>query len=306
MAKKTPKTKPPNADGYQLKVMRDTVFSFPQLYLEVFVVGDNSEQRAFAEMFVSAGCRRAKTVDDADLVVFTGGPDVNPYYYDETMHKSTQVDCKRDEHDIEVYTECLEKGIPMFGVCRGAQFLHVMNGGKLAQDVQGHVGDHFIFDCRKRVRISRVSSVHHQLCLPSKGLGLEIIADTAGHGYMWLNHNTKAESLPLHIEAFWYRDTCCFGVQGHPEYKGYDEYKKWCLEYIQELILENPDVRPIKNKYRLTEQHIEQRTLEWAESEAAALELTPDLIIDKSDPLDEFFEDDIPFLPTDKSQKETV
>lgn len=307
MAKKRPpKIEAKEAESFQLKIMSDSYLSFPQLYIEVFVVGDQSEQKAFAEMFVSAGCRKANTIDDADLVVFTGGPDVNPFYYDESMHESTQVETRRDNDDIKIYTECLEKGIPMFGVCRGAQLLHVMNGGKLAQDVDGHYGDHNMYDKRRNCMVAKVSSVHHQMCLLNKRNGMEIIADTRGTGFMWLNHNTKAENIPWNVEAFWYRDTCCFGVQGHPEYKNYDHFKKWTLEYIQSLIIENPDVRPINNKYRLTPEHIAQREAAWLkaqeEFDAEVLELRQD------DALDDDLDDDIPFdvpILEDKT-KETI
>lgn len=229
----------------RVTLMKDTMLEYPELYLEVFVAGDTAvmnDEARFAGMFARAGCKRAPSVLEADLVVFGGGSDVNPLLYGESRHESTHFHDRRDQSDMALYVLCLEHGIPMFGVCRGAQFLHVMNGGKLFQDVDGHTGDHSIHDIKKKIHIEKVSSVHHQMVRPNATGGMEICAVAGKSRKRYKNHNTHEMGLSSDIEAFFYRDTCCIGVQGHPEYNNYHFYTKWCLDLISDCVVTNPDI----------------------------------------------------------------
>ena len=141
---------------------------------------------------------------------------------------------------MELYKYCYDNGVPMFGVCRGAQFLHVMNGGKLWQDIDNHVGDHAIYDVKAKRTLQTVSSVHHQACISNKANGMEVIAVSHIARNRWQNERIKVPGQMEDIEAFWYPDTVCFGVQGHPEYRGYYQYLQWTLEKLKELMVENP------------------------------------------------------------------
>lgn len=249
-------------------IHRDMLMTVPQLYMEVFVVGDASEEAAFAEMFVRAECFKASSVETADLVVFTGGEDVNPALYGKNRHESTMFHSARDEEDMLIYEKCLKLGIPMFGVCRGAQFLHVMNGGALYQDVDHHNGKHQMYDRRARQVIQNVSSVHHQMCRPNPEGGMEILGTSyARSKTRWIDDKVCETGNTDDIEAFWYPDTICFGVQGHPEYRGYSEFTKWTLNMIEHLFVHNPDIALIDRTRRLKPDLIAQRELKWHEAE---------------------------------------
>jgi gamma-glutamyl-gamma-aminobutyrate hydrolase PuuD len=228
----------------RVTLVRDHPHEYPQLCLNIYVAGDwevrNDESR-FAQLFARALCHKANSIEDADLVVFGGGSDVDPALYGEEVHPKTFFNAKRDEADIKIYHECLEKGVPMFGVCRGAQFLHVMNGGKLWQHVDNHVGDHAMWDLRSKLRLDKISSVHHQACMRNEN-GMEIIATSSESMNREANTKTIAKGRGLDVEAFWYANTACFGVQGHPEYFGYGRYSKWCLDTLEELICQNNDI----------------------------------------------------------------
>lgn len=75
---------------------------------------------------------------DADLVCFTGGADVSPSLYGEE-NISSHCDPARDVYEQSVYEAYLSAGTPMVGICRGGQFLNVMNGGKMIQDLKPRV-----------------------------------------------------------------------------------------------------------------------------------------------------------------------
>ena len=74
---------------------------------------------------------------DVDLVVFTGGEDLNPELYGEKVNGAVGINNKRDSHEVEKYILARAAGLPIVGICRGGQFVHVMNKGKLIQHMPG-------------------------------------------------------------------------------------------------------------------------------------------------------------------------
>ena len=168
-------------------------------------------------------------VEDADLVIFIGGADVSPSLYNNKKHPRTYCNLHTDLEDQEDYRKALANNIPMFGICRGAQFLTVMNGGKLIQDVTSHGGMHGVLiekDIKGR-SIEEVdyaiTSTHHQMCYPFDlpKDEYQIIGSTIGisNHYEFEEAGVK-HKLPddfVEVEMVYYPKTNCFGVQGHPE-----------------------------------------------------------------------------------------
>jgi putative glutamine amidotransferase len=74
-------------------------------------------------------------LDLVDGLIVVGGADVDPGNYDAEPHPSTRSQPARDEHDIALTLAALEKGVPLFAICRGAQILNVALGGNLIQHV---------------------------------------------------------------------------------------------------------------------------------------------------------------------------
>jgi gamma-glutamyl-gamma-aminobutyrate hydrolase PuuD len=257
----------PLTEKWRVLLEEDHIFAYPELGFEVYVAGNLQEELPFIEMFSRAGCRRAATLDDADLCIFVGSSsDVDPQLYGHGTHPNTNVDPVRDQMNMEIYSYCLTAGIPMFGVCHGAQFLHVMNGGILYQDVDGHVGDHSIRDLINHRTITKTPSVHHQMCVVNPLHGMQVLATSpmAKRRLIWDDregHNEFKTILGIRsdVEAFFYRDTCCLGVQGHPEYSRYPEYTTWCLNMLEQFIRHNPDLEWDENVLRLKPEFIEER-----------------------------------------------
>lgn len=79
-----------------------------------------------------------------DGVLFTGGEDIDPYFYQEVRRvmyrdcsgigeewirpKSFAPNSKRDFLEINLYKAAKEKKIPILGICRGAQIMNVAEG----------------------------------------------------------------------------------------------------------------------------------------------------------------------------------
>ena len=226
---------------HAVTLIRDTILTFPPLYYSVYLTGTEQERREFSLMFSRADCYKADTPEEADLVVFAGGEDVNPKWYQEDVHSSVYYDMARDIDDIKLYLKCLELGIPMLGICRGFQFLHVMNGGKLWQDIDNHQTEHPIWDNVRKVKVDRASSVHHQSVRESKDLDWEVIACCSRSSRKIANPKVADKNTKRDVEAAYYPKTACLGIQGHPEYTGYPFFTKWALDTIDHFFNNNPD-----------------------------------------------------------------
>lgn len=193
-------------------------------------------------LMAEAGYTKAASVEEADIVVFIGGSDINPSLYDQKNVASGGINTVRDDLEVSVYKAARAAGKICFGICRGAQFLHAMNGGKLWQDVNNHGGrDHAIIDLDEDVRVV-ATSLHHQMLQQNDRI--EIIAVTEEKVATHFRDDStdvtlgkSPESALLEIEAGAYADTKCFFVQGHPEI-GSPEYRAWTMTKLNDLVLD--------------------------------------------------------------------
>jgi len=109
-------------------------------------------------------------LEEADLVAFPGGEDVNPSIYGKNNTHSHGVNNNRDEREKFFYRQAKQMGKPMFGMCRGLQFISAMLGLELIQDIyleleKRHSGGHAIekiVDSVVSNNFSYVNSLHHQ------------------------------------------------------------------------------------------------------------------------------------------------
>lgn len=251
----------PVKDGYHcVKIVRDNLLEWPDLWCEVYLAGENEVENALLRnMFAVGGrCREAKTPEEADIVVFGGGVDVDPAMYGELPHSTVYPSRDRDKADSELYQKCYDLGIPMLGICRGAQFGHVMNGGKLFQHVDNHQGEHGMWLTEENRILRRISSVHHQMIIPTSKT--RILGVTPGRSSRRYKTPTVYEtSKNEDVEAFFYRDTCFLGIQGHPEYSGFTEFRHWVMTAIKEFLVENTDLILVDNNRRLKKEIMDKR-----------------------------------------------
>lgn len=71
-----------------------------------------------------------------DGVVITGGHDVDPVLYAQESKVLPHYDPDRDAFESAVIDDALARGLPLLGICRGAQLLNVRLGGDLHQDLR--------------------------------------------------------------------------------------------------------------------------------------------------------------------------
>lgn len=184
----------------------------------VLVVNDRgSYYRPFDHIgeFVSNPRILETTPDKVALVVFTGGEDVSPSIYGELKNPKTYCSIDRDIEEQKVFRQALKLGIPMAGICRGAQLICALSGGKLIQHIDGHGGNHPMeLDTGETII---VSSTHHQMQLPPEDaevLGWAVPKRSSCYeGPPGITYNPKIE-----YETVYYPKTKAIGMQYHPEF----------------------------------------------------------------------------------------
>lgn len=90
---------------------------------------------------VSDEAQAAAVMEVVDGIVFSGGEDVNPAWYGESVWNETvEIDPVRDRSDSLLARAALASGKPVLAICRGSQLMNVLLGGSLYQDLPSQFG----------------------------------------------------------------------------------------------------------------------------------------------------------------------
>lgn len=172
------------------------------------------------------------TWDKPSFVLFTGGEDVNPMLYDEEQHPTTFFNQYRDLFNAHLFSSCKANSIPMVGICRGGQFLNVMNSGKMYQHVDNHGGIHNMTRADTK-EVIPVSSTHHQMMIPADGAEiLGFATESTRRERMEKGEIVVESGEHIDPEVVYYPDTKSLCFQPHPEFFGVPE----CTNYFFELL----------------------------------------------------------------------
>jgi len=152
-------------------------------------------------------------------LVIGGGSDIGPEHYGGDINARVRADPERDLLEIDWIKRAISDRIPLLGICRGAQLINVVMGGRLHQDIRGIrvrtknrpsllptkrvqlVDDSRIAAIIRR-RLIRVNSLHHQA------------VDQPGDGLRAVGHDRDEIVQAIESES----GRPIIGVQWHPEY----------------------------------------------------------------------------------------
>jgi putative glutamine amidotransferase len=81
---------------------------------------------------------RAAAFAAMDGLLLPGGADLDPALYGEKPHPSVAVEGVRDDLELAAWLAARQRGVPIFGVCRGFQAINIFSGGTLVQHLEGH------------------------------------------------------------------------------------------------------------------------------------------------------------------------
>ncbi|MEX6501167.1 gamma-glutamyl-gamma-aminobutyrate hydrolase family protein [Pseudomonas zhanjiangensis] len=155
-------------------------------------------------------------------LIIGGGDDVGPEHYGGDLHAKVRSDPARDKLEMHWIEQALEQGIPLLGICRGAQLINVVLGGNLHQDI----------------RAMRQRTHNRPGLLPTKRVSVHStsrLAEVCDTGRLWVNslHHQAIRTPGKGLrEVAWDLDNIIqaveaedgrpiIGVQWHPEYLSY-------------------------------------------------------------------------------------
>jgi putative glutamine amidotransferase len=177
--------------------------------------------------------RSPATDEDFDALIVSGGNDIGPELYGETAQPHARIDPQRDRLEIAWVRRALQSGVPILGICRGAQLLNVVLGGSLITDlrpVRRLTSNRASILATKQVKLRRasrlrqlldrdqlrVNSLHHQ-AVGRPGEGLRIVARDRDGICQAIEHGDGHRIL---------------GVQWHPEYLLYLSSQRRLLAWL--------------------------------------------------------------------------
>ncbi|MAQ19380.1 MAG: hypothetical protein CMN30_31850 [Sandaracinus sp.] len=188
-------------------------------------------------MFLKADYTVASTPSSADIICFTGGEDVSPMLYDEVKLKQTTCDHHRDQKCCDLFNTYVGKK-KMLGICRGAQFLNVMNGGALYQDVDNHTCPHgHLATVVSDGSEIKVTSTHHQMMIATGEAELLLVANESSFKYP-TELSKEDPWVDVDVEALFYEETMSLCFQPHPEYeRDGGECQELFFEFVEQYLM---------------------------------------------------------------------
>ena len=192
--------------------------------MKILVVGGDTHYASWIDREIEFLESKLENVQQADLVLLTGGADFSPKYYGTGVNKKTHSDPERDKMEVEFFDKAKNYGISMIGICKGAQVLTALQpNGYLIQHVNGHAvfSPHEIqFGNGKKML---ATSTHHQMMYPWNVKNHEIIAWAATNLsdiYEFSREKNSVLRLPdgIEPEIVYYNNTKCLAIQPHPSH----------------------------------------------------------------------------------------
>lgn len=193
--------------------------------------------------------KRARNLEEADIIIIPGGVDVSPTYYKEPRGAFTQVyhPSDRDIKESAALRYAFNEGKYAVGICRGNQLINVLAGGKLIQHVNNHHGQHVCNTIEGDT--IRTNSIHHQMCYPWDLPTDEyiVLSWTEGISNTYLDGWDQEIKFPdialtnegkvIEPEIIWYPKKRWLGVQFHPEMMWFKSVEEcYTLDYLNNVL----------------------------------------------------------------------
>lgn len=172
------------------------------------------------------------------MLILWGGSDISPSLYGKGRSRFSGADDKpsrRDAIEWACLRRAVELGVPIIGICRGAQMLCAAAGGYLIQHVDNHAGPRhgIVTDTGEKYE---VNSLHHQMMYPFD-VGHEMLAWSSE--IRSPRHIGEEDDIPMEKEPefVYFPQLKGFAAQWHPEMMHeHAEATRYLLNTINEKI----------------------------------------------------------------------
>ncbi len=180
---------------------------------------------------IGANCP-PEVVDDLDGLLIGGGDDISARFYEGDFTLDVRIDEERDRFELAALERAVPRGLPIMGVCRGAQMLNVFFGGTLHHDLDEKLWRTNRRTVMPRLRIELVpgtklarlikhprvfvNAIHHQAV---DRLASNLVA--AAHDEEHIIQGVEDRERPFLI-----------GVQWHPELLVYHSHQRHLFQAL--------------------------------------------------------------------------
>lgn len=180
--------------------------------------------------------------ETGSFLLLHGGEDIWPGYYDQKPNKYVmkQSASHRDVMEFAILKKAIQETYPIFGICRGAQWLSILAGGALIQHLDGHGenGKHTLRILGEATggedRIIWCNTAHHQQ-MDLRNIPKNNYTVVATHPNKYTKRygegNELINSFHEDPEIVMFPEINGYAVQGHPEWMQFNSnFVQFCLE----------------------------------------------------------------------------
>jgi len=192
------------------------------------------------------GAKGEDYVDLFDALIIPGGPDADPTFYGEEPSRHIgSTNYKRDVFEAELFKAFYKAGKPIFGICRGCQFINILMGGSVYQDLAADNPDSYIRHSQgadgsyptHHVEVAKGSSLY-------KSLGATAYVNSRHHqGIKKVGEGltVTAKAADGVVEAVETADGQIVAVQWHPEnmWQEHAEMRRLFEDFIGRVAAQN-------------------------------------------------------------------
>ncbi len=166
-------------------------------------------------------------LEKVDVLVMTGGEDIDPAYYDEEEDPNLEeVNKERDVSDMAMLQEAIDEDMPVLCTCRGLQLLNVLSGGSLYQDLP--TAEEFKDSDIVHRDPEEIDFTYHDVAIEEGTILYDIVGKDTLKVNSWHHQGIKEVGDNLKVSATApdgtvegiEREDCTYviGVQWHPEW----------------------------------------------------------------------------------------
>ena len=173
-----------------------------------------------------------------DLIIFSGGEDISPAFYDGSRDLSFGINPERDTFERDTFAYCRQLGKKTLGVCRGHQLINAVMGARFVQDLRFVENiNHSLWHSLQSIdsdfigHFTSVNSMHHQ--------GIS----TGGGRLRFTSFHGKGKSGNYIVESS--ENEHIVTTQFHPEFMENDESKEF-FRKIKKWVVEKPSKKSKK------------------------------------------------------------